>query len=61
MACAVLAVCAAAQQTPKVTLESSETVFSVMAALNACGYNQELNSSYPVRAKIRAELARAAE
>ncbi|MGO9211454.1 MAG: hypothetical protein ACLP2H_15165 [Terriglobales bacterium] len=59
--CAALAVGAAAQQTPKVTLESSETVFSVMAALNACGYNQELNSSYPVRAKIRAELARAAE
>ena len=61
LACAALAVGAAAQQTPKVTLESSETVFSVMAALNACGYNQELNSSYPVRAKIRAELARAAE
>jgi tetratricopeptide (TPR) repeat protein len=59
--CAALAVCAAAQQTPKVTLETSETLFSVMAALNACGYNQELSSSYPVRGKIRAELARAAE
>ncbi len=59
--CAALALCAAAQQTPKVTLETSETLFSVLAALNACGYNQELNSSYPVRAKIRAELARAAE
>jgi tetratricopeptide (TPR) repeat protein len=54
-------VCAAAQQTPKVTLETSETLFSVLAALNACGYNQELNSSYPVRGKVRAELARAAE
>ncbi len=42
LACAALAVCAAAQQTPKVTLESSETVFSVMAALNACGYNHVL-------------------
>ena len=52
---------AAAQQTPKVTLETSETLFSVMAALNACGYNQELNASDPVRAKVRAELARAAE
>jgi len=67
--CATLAVVAAAQQTPKpalsgvegATLETSETLFSVLAALNACGYNQELNSSYPVRAKIRAELARAAE
>ncbi len=61
--------CALAQQAPKpspsqaggVTLESSETLFSVVAALNACGYNQELSSSYPVRAKVRAELARAAE
>jgi hypothetical protein len=52
---------AEAQQTPKVTLDTSETLFSMMAALNACGYNQELNSSYPVRAKIRAELARAAD
>ncbi|HYN15868.1 MAG TPA: hypothetical protein VES66_08785 [Terriglobales bacterium] len=67
--CAALVACAAAQQPPKpalsevegVTLETSETLFSVLAALNACGYNQELGSSYPVRAKIRAELARAAE
>jgi tetratricopeptide (TPR) repeat protein len=59
--CATLVACAAAQQTSKVTLETSETLFSVLAALNACGYNQELASSYPVRAKIRAELARAAE
>ena len=59
--CGAMALCAAAQQTPKVTLETSETMFSVMAALNACGYNQELSASYPVRARIRAELARAAE
>lgn len=56
-----LALCAEAQQTPKVTLETNETIFSVMAALNACGYNQGLNASYPVRAQVRAELARAAE
>ena len=43
------------------TLETSETLFSVLAALNACGYNQELSSSDPVRAKVAAELARAAE
>jgi len=54
-------VSADAQQTPKVTLETSETLFSVMAALNACGYNQELSSSSPVRAKIRAELAQGTE
>jgi len=57
----LLALCARAQQTPKVTLETSETLFSVMAALNGCGYNQGLSSSYPVRGQIRAELARAAE
>jgi tetratricopeptide (TPR) repeat protein len=59
--CAAVGLCAAAQQTQKVTLETSETLFSVMAALNACGYNQELSSSPVVRARIRAELARAAE
>jgi hypothetical protein len=59
--CAALAVCASAQQTQKVTLETSETLFSVMAALNACGYNQELSSSPPLRMKVRAELARSAE
>ncbi len=56
-----MSLCAAAQQTPKVTLETSETMFSVLAALNACGYNQELSSSSPLRSKVRAELARAAE
>ena len=50
-----------AQQTPKVTLETNETLFSVLAALNACGYNQELSTSYAMRSAIRAELARAAE
>jgi len=54
-------VSAAAQQTPKVTLETSETLFSVMAALNACGYNQESSSSSPLRVEIRAELVRGAE
>jgi len=75
--CAALVWSAAAQQTPGLalsavegpalirvegtTLETSETLFSVLAALNACGYNQELNASYPVRPKVRAQLARAAE
>jgi len=56
-----LGLCSAAQQTPKVTLDVSETLFSVMAAANACGYNQELSSANPLRNKIRAELARGAE
>jgi len=48
-----------AQTTPKVTLETSETLFSVMAAVNACGYDSELASSDPVRERVRAEVARA--
>jgi hypothetical protein len=49
-------------QTPaKVRLETSETVFSVAAALNACGIDSDLGVSSPLRAQVRAELARAAE
>ncbi|MBV9088083.1 MAG: hypothetical protein JOY79_11405 [Acidobacteriaceae bacterium] len=50
---------ASAQQTPKVTLETSETIFSVMAAINSCGYNQDLAASLPLRAQIRGEVANA--
>jgi len=65
LACALAAVLcgiatlAPAQQTPKVTLDTSETVFSVMAAINSCGYNQDLASSLPLRAQIRGEVANA--
>lgn len=52
--CATLS--AAAQQTPKVTLETSPTLFSVLAAINSCGYNQELSGSAPVRAQVRADI-----
>jgi tetratricopeptide (TPR) repeat protein len=39
-----------------VTLETSEPLFQVAAALNACGYDAGLDSSAPVRAKVRAEM-----
>jgi tetratricopeptide (TPR) repeat protein len=42
-------------QTP-VTLDSSESVFSVLAAMNACGYNAGLAASDPIRAQIRQEI-----
>lgn len=45
--------------TPKVSLDNSETLFTVLAAVNACGYDQELDSSNPVRREIRSEVARA--
>ena len=43
----------------KITLDVSETFFSVFAGLNACGYNQELASSEPIRNQIRADVIRA--
>lgn len=55
----LLPVCLA-QNTPKVTLDTSETLFTVLASMNACGYDQELNISDPVRKQIRGEVNRAA-
>ena len=39
-----------------VTLEVSEPLFEVAAALNACGYDADLDKSAPVRAEVRAEM-----
>lgn len=39
-----------------ITLESSEPLFYIATALNACGYDTDLASSQPVRAEIRAEV-----
>lgn len=41
---------------PATSLETSESVFDVMAALNTCGYNQGLAVSDPVRQKIRDDI-----
>lgn len=57
--CGVLALPCGAQTTSKVTLDTSETLFSVLAGINACGYDQELATSDPLRLKIRAEIANA--
>jgi len=39
-----------------VTLEVSEPLFEVATALNACGYDADLDKSAPVRAEVRAEM-----
>lgn len=39
-----------------ITLETSEPLFYIAAALNACGYNNDLAASSPVRAKVRDEI-----
>lgn len=39
-----------------VTLEDSEPLFDLAAALNACGYDADLDKSAPVRAKVRTDM-----
>jgi len=39
-----------------VTLEVSEPLFQIASALNACGYDADLDKSAPVRAKVRADM-----
>ncbi len=50
-----------AQNRPQVSLETSETLFTVLTAINTCGYDQELNVSDPLRAQIRSDVAKAVE
>jgi tetratricopeptide (TPR) repeat protein len=39
-----------------VTLETSEPLFQMAAALNACGYDVDLDRSAPVRAEVRTDM-----
>src|SRR6201987_6543643 len=61
--CGALAAVAtgSAQNASQVSLDSSETLFTVLTAINACGYDQELNSSDPLRANIRSAVTKAIE
>ena len=44
---------------PTISMVSSEPVFLMAAALNACGYNEGLEQSMPVRQRVRDELNQA--
>jgi tetratricopeptide (TPR) repeat protein len=44
---------------PTVSLVSSEPVFLMAAALNACGYDEGLDESEPVRKRVRDEMEQA--
>lgn len=44
---------------PTISLVSSEPVFVMASALNACGYDEGLDESSPLRAKVRAEINQA--
>jgi tetratricopeptide (TPR) repeat protein len=41
-----------------IALDSSETLFSVLSALNSCGYDQDLTISDATRSNVRAEVQR---
>jgi tetratricopeptide (TPR) repeat protein len=41
-----------------IALDSSETIFSMLTALNACGYDQDLSISDATRSNVRAEVQR---
>jgi tetratricopeptide (TPR) repeat protein len=56
----ITAVCLAssslAESKPNVSLDTSETLFTVLTAINVCGYDQELNASVPLRTQIAQEV-----
>jgi tetratricopeptide (TPR) repeat protein len=41
-----------------ITLQSSETIFAVLTALNMCGYDRDLAISDPIRTRVRDEVER---
>jgi tetratricopeptide (TPR) repeat protein len=56
---ALLSTVAGAQS--RATLDVSETLFSVVSAMNVCGYDQELQTSSPLRTEVLADLAEASK
>ncbi len=42
-----------------VTLETSESLFDLATALNACGYDSDLEASAPIRKQVRDEITQA--
>jgi hypothetical protein len=61
LAVALMTASGFAQNRPQVSLETSETLFTVLSAINTCGYDQELNSSDPMRAQIRSQVSKAVQ
>jgi hypothetical protein len=55
----VLAGLSQAENQSGVALDSSETLFTVLTAINTCGYDQELGVSDPLRTEVRSAVARA--
>ena len=56
---ALLAGPSPAQNQSPVALDTSETLFTVLTAINTCGYDQDLAVSDRLRSKVRSEVTRA--
>ena len=56
---ALLAELSPGAESEPVALDTSETLFTVLTAINTCGYDQELGVSDPLRSRVRSEVARA--
>ncbi len=56
---AILSTTAGAQS--RATLDVNETLFSVVSAMNVCGYDEELQTSSPIRLEVRADLVEASK
>jgi hypothetical protein len=58
LACVLCANLASAQDTPSLTLDYNESVFTVLAGMNACGFSEDLGTSLPLRNQVRAEITK---
>ena len=58
---AVVSLGLSASAQTKASIDVSETLFSVVSAMNVCGYDQELSSSSPIRMQVRADLVEASK
>ena len=55
---ALLAELSPAQNQSPVALDTNQTLFTVLTAINTCGYDQDLNASDALRSRVRSEVAR---
>ena len=58
---ALLAPVCLSQSNPQISLDTSETLFTVLAAINSCGFDAELDASEPLRSQVRQQVAAAVE
>jgi tetratricopeptide (TPR) repeat protein len=50
--------CIGQERSTPISLDSNETIFSVLTALNSCGYDQDLTASDATRSNVRSEVQR---